>query len=44
MREGIAPAGVLKSGEKVSEPWGVRQSGEDEVSRYPAVFPLSLDK
>jgi len=40
---GVAPVGIWKSGKKFSEPWRVRQSGEDEVSRYPVVFPLSLD-
>lgn len=35
--------GIWKSC-KFSERWGIRQSGKDEVSRYPLVFPLSLDK
>lgn len=38
------PAHIWKGAEKFSEPWGVRRSGEEEVSRYPGVFPLSLDK
>lgn len=33
-----------RGAKKFSEPWGVRRSGEEEVSRYPGVFPLSLDK
>lgn len=38
------PQGLLRNGKDFSEVQGVRWSVKFEVSRYPILFPLPLDK